>query len=85
MAAINTAGDLRKFLCNSINSVANGTMDISKARVDGVRAGGVDHDADGVLLPSLDLDAEHVGEVEELLLLLPDVARSVQVHYGHPH
>ena len=32
MAAINTAGDLRKFLCNSINSVANGTMDISKAR-----------------------------------------------------
>ena len=53
--------------------------------LDGVRAGGVDHDADGVLLPSLDLDAEHVGEVEELLLLLPDVARSVQVHYGHPH
>jgi len=32
MAAINTAGDLRKFLCNSINSVANGTMDIAKAR-----------------------------------------------------
>jgi hypothetical protein len=32
MAAINTTGDLRKFLCNSINSVANGTMDIAKAR-----------------------------------------------------
>ena len=32
MAAINTAGDLRKFLCNSINSVANGTMDIAKER-----------------------------------------------------
>ena len=32
MAAIETAGDLRKFLCQSINSVANGTMDISKAR-----------------------------------------------------
>ena len=32
MAAINTTGDLRKFLCNSISSVANGTMDISKAK-----------------------------------------------------
>ena len=32
MAKINTAGDLRSFLCSSINSVANGTMDISKAR-----------------------------------------------------
>ena len=32
MAAINTTGDLRKFLCNSINAVANGTMDISKAK-----------------------------------------------------
>jgi len=32
MAAINTTGDLRQFLCNSINSVANGTMDIGKAR-----------------------------------------------------
>ena len=32
MAKINTAGDLRAFLCSSINSVANGTMDISKAR-----------------------------------------------------
>jgi len=32
MAAINTAGDLREFLCKSINSVANGTMDITKAR-----------------------------------------------------
>ena len=32
MAAINTSGDLRKFLCNSISSVANGTMDIAKAR-----------------------------------------------------
>ena len=32
MAAINTAGDLRQFLCNSINSVANGTLDIAKAR-----------------------------------------------------
>jgi|TARA_Y100000401_G_scaffold96720_1_gene83820 hypothetical protein len=32
MAAINTTGDLRQFLCNSINSVANGTMDIAKAR-----------------------------------------------------
>lgn len=32
MATINTAGDLRKFLCNAISSVANGTMDISKAR-----------------------------------------------------
>ena len=32
MAAINTTGDLRKFLCNSISSVANGKMDIAKAR-----------------------------------------------------
>ncbi|MCP4986076.1 MAG: hypothetical protein GY928_08420 [Colwellia sp.] len=32
MSKINTAGDLREFLCQSINSVANGTMDISKAR-----------------------------------------------------
>ena len=32
MAEINTTGDLRKFLCNSISSVANGTMDIAKAR-----------------------------------------------------
>ncbi len=32
MAAINTTGDLRKFLCTSISSVANGTMDIAKAR-----------------------------------------------------
>lgn len=32
MAAINTTVDLRKFLCSSITSVANGTMDISKAR-----------------------------------------------------
>ena len=32
MAAINTTGDLRKFLCNSISSVAKGTMDIAKAR-----------------------------------------------------
>ena len=32
MAAINTTGDLRKFLCSAINSVANGTMDISKAK-----------------------------------------------------
>jgi len=32
MAKINTAGDLRSFLCSAINSVANGTMDISKAR-----------------------------------------------------
>ena len=32
MSAIKTAGDLREFLCQSINSVSNGTMDISKAR-----------------------------------------------------
>ena len=32
MAKINTAGDLRSFLCSSINSVANGTMEITKAR-----------------------------------------------------
>lgn len=32
MAKINTSGDLREFLCSSINSVANGTMDIAKAR-----------------------------------------------------
>lgn len=32
MAAITTAGELRAFLCSSINSVANGTLDIAKAR-----------------------------------------------------
>lgn len=32
MAKISTAGDLREFLCSSINAVANGTMDIAKAR-----------------------------------------------------
>ena len=32
MAKISTTGDLREFLCSSINSVANGTMDIAKAR-----------------------------------------------------
>ena len=32
MAKINTAGDLRSFLCSAINSVANGTMEINKAR-----------------------------------------------------
>lgn len=32
MASINTAGDLRQFLCNSIDSVAIGTLDIAKAR-----------------------------------------------------
>jgi hypothetical protein len=32
MAKITTTGELREFLCSSINSVANGTMDISKAR-----------------------------------------------------
>ena len=41
MAAINTTGDLRKFLCNSINSVANGTMDIAKASEDTKLAGQV--------------------------------------------
>jgi hypothetical protein len=32
MAKITTTGELREFLCSSINSVANGTMDIPKAR-----------------------------------------------------
>ena len=32
MSAINTAGDLRSFLCASINKVADGTMEITKAR-----------------------------------------------------
>ena len=32
MAKIETTADLRKFLCASINSVANGTMDVEKAR-----------------------------------------------------
>ena len=32
MSKITTAGDLRDFLCSSINMVANGTMDIAKAR-----------------------------------------------------
>jgi len=32
MAKITTTGDLREMLCSAINSVANGTMDIAKAR-----------------------------------------------------
>jgi len=32
MAKIKTTGDLREFLCSSINLVANGTMDPQKAR-----------------------------------------------------
>ena len=32
MAKITTTGDLRDFLCSAINSVANGTMDVEKAR-----------------------------------------------------
>jgi len=32
MAKINTSGDLREFLCSTINGVANGTVDADKAR-----------------------------------------------------
>lgn len=32
MPKIETTGDLRQFLCASINAVANGTMDTEKAR-----------------------------------------------------
>lgn len=32
MAKIKTSGQLREFLCSSINQVANGTMDTDKAR-----------------------------------------------------
>ena len=32
MAKITNTGDLREMLCSAINGVANGTMDISKAR-----------------------------------------------------
>lgn len=32
MAKIKTTSDLRQFLCNTINGVANGTFDINKAR-----------------------------------------------------
>lgn len=32
MAKITTVGDLREFLCSTINGVANGTFDINKAR-----------------------------------------------------
>jgi len=32
MAKITTTGELREFLCSSINSVANGTLDTDKAR-----------------------------------------------------
>lgn len=32
MPKITTSGDLREFLCSAINSVANGTMAIEKAR-----------------------------------------------------
>ena len=42
MAAINTTGDLSKFLCNSISSVANGTMAISTAKEVTKLAGQVD-------------------------------------------
>lgn len=32
MSKITTTSELREFLCGSINSVANGTMDVEKAR-----------------------------------------------------
>ncbi|HBS81512.1 MAG TPA: hypothetical protein DD989_23095 [Pseudomonas sp.] len=32
MAKIKTSGDLREFLCSTINGVANGTVDPDKAR-----------------------------------------------------
>lgn len=32
MAKIETSGDLRAFLCNAINGVANGTFDLNKAK-----------------------------------------------------
>lgn len=32
MAKIKNTGDLREFLCSTINSVANGTIDTDKAR-----------------------------------------------------
>ena len=32
MSKITSTGELREFLCNSINSVANGTMSANKAR-----------------------------------------------------
>lgn len=32
MGKITTTGDLREMLCSAINGVANGTMDIAKAR-----------------------------------------------------
>lgn len=32
MSKIKTAGDLREFLCNTINGVANGTFDLQKAK-----------------------------------------------------
>ena len=32
MAKITNTGELRAFLCNSINGVANGTFDINKAK-----------------------------------------------------
>lgn len=32
MAKITKTGELREMLCSAINSVANGTMDIAKAR-----------------------------------------------------
>ena len=32
MAKIETAGQLREFLCQSINQVANGTLDLNKAK-----------------------------------------------------
>lgn len=32
MSTIKTAGDLRDFLCKSIDEVADGTMDLAKAR-----------------------------------------------------
>jgi hypothetical protein len=31
MSKIKTTGQLREFLCSSINSVANGTLDVQKA------------------------------------------------------
>ncbi len=32
MSKIVTSGDLREFLCGAINMVANGTLDVEKAR-----------------------------------------------------
>jgi hypothetical protein len=32
MAKIESTGQLREFLCSSINSVANGTLDLNKAK-----------------------------------------------------